>query len=444
MPWAKQQHPRTSAANAWGVLAADPEHHLVFVPTTAPSPDFYGGYRPGDDRDANSIVALNADTGKKVWAYQLIHHDVWDYDVASEPLLFEFHGIPAVAIAPKTGVVFVFNRLTGEPIYPITEQPVPQDGAPGERLSPTQPFSSLPPLNPLRIDGWQLPGHDAIGETDCRSRLSGLRYDGIFTPPTLQGSVQFPGSLGGVNWSSMSFDPATGILYANTDGSAYAIQLLPRTLSLLHRAAFWYAASGLSLLIAIALRQRWVVSAILALVAVGCIVAAFCLKPSARFSFKPNHDLVNSPDSIGEVSLNLGAPYKIFRRVLEDRYGRPCTPMPWGATAALDLNTGNLRWRKPLGTLIAGEHTGTVNYGAPIVTAGGLLFTAATSEPLLRAIDKTTGEELWRGKIPVPAQSTPMTYMYLGQQYVVVDAGGHGGLGTPLGDFVIAFALPRP
>ncbi|HEX4809847.1 MAG TPA: PQQ-binding-like beta-propeller repeat protein, partial [Bryobacteraceae bacterium] len=159
MPWAEQQHPRTSAANAWGVLAADPEHHLVFVPTTAPSPDFYGGYRPGDDRDANSIVALNADTGKKVWAYQLIHHDVWDYDVASEPLLFEFHGIPAVAITPKTGVVFVFNRLTGEPIYPITERPVPQDGAPGEHLSPTQPFSSLPPLNPLRIDTSQMPGH---------------------------------------------------------------------------------------------------------------------------------------------------------------------------------------------------------------------------------------------------------------------------------------------
>jgi quinoprotein glucose dehydrogenase len=134
----------------------------------------------------------------------------------------------------------------------------------------------------------------------------------------------------------------------------------------------------------------------------------------------------------------------IYRRVLEDRYGKPCTPTPWGATAALDLNTGKLLWRKPLGTLIAGEHTGTVNYGAPIVTAGGLLFTAASSQPLLRAIDKNTGEELWTGKIPVPAQSTPMTYMYLGRQYVVVDAGGHGGLGTTLGDSVIAFALPRP
>jgi len=440
LPWAEQQHPRTSAANAWGVLAADPEHHLVFVPTTAPSPDFYGGYRPGDDRDANSIVALNTDTGKKVWAYQLIHHDVWDYDVASEPLLFEFHGIPAVAVAPKTGVVFVFNRLTGEPLYPITERPVPQDGVPGERLSPTQPFSSLA-LNPLHIDTSQLPGHDPVGEADCRARMNGLRYDGIFTPPTLQGSVQFPGSLGGVNWSSMSLDPATGILYANTDGSAYDIQLRRRP-SRLRKPGFWYVASGLFLLIAILLRRRPAVSAIPALVAICCVVVALHFK-SSQYSFRPYHDMVNSPDSVGELSANLGAPYMIYRRVLEDRYGRPCTPTPWGATAALDLNTGKLLWRKPLGTLIAGQHTGTVNYGAPIATAGGLLFTAASSEPLLRAIDKNTGEELWTGKIPVSAQSTPMTYMYRGRQYVVVAAGGHGGLGTQLGDSVIAFALPR-
>ncbi|HEV2619842.1 MAG TPA: PQQ-binding-like beta-propeller repeat protein, partial [Acidobacteriaceae bacterium] len=148
LPWAAAQSPRTGAGNAWGVLAADPAHNLVFVPTGAAAPDFWGGLRPGDDKDANSLVALDARTGQKVWAFQLIHHDVWDYDVASEPLLFDFqHRIPAVAIAAKTGILFVLNRLTGQPLWPIEERPVPRNGAPGDILSPTQPFSSLPPLN---------------------------------------------------------------------------------------------------------------------------------------------------------------------------------------------------------------------------------------------------------------------------------------------------------
>ncbi len=214
LPWAMGRTPRTGAGNAWGVLAADPAHNLVFVPTGSASPDFWGGFRIGDDKDADSLVALDGRTGKKVWAFQLIHHDVWDYDVASEPLLFDFQNrIPAVAIAAKTGIVFVFNRLTGEPLWPIEERSVPQKVAPGDRLSPTQPFSALPPLNPLSFDTHQLTGLSGEDLRNCSAKLATLRYDGIFTPPGVKrGTLQFPGSTaGGVNLGlDVILDPTTG------------------------------------------------------------------------------------------------------------------------------------------------------------------------------------------------------------------------------------------
>jgi len=446
LPWAAMQHPRTGAGNAWAVIAADPVNNLVFLPTGAPSPDFYGGLRPGDNKDANSVVALDARTGKKVWAFQLIHHDVWDYDLASEPLLFEFQGhIPAVVVAAKPGMLFVLNRLTGEPLYPVEERSVPATDVPGEHLSATQPFSSLPPLNPITLDSSRLAVEGVPAE--CVAKLSKLRYDGIFTPPSLQGSLQYPGSLGGVNWGSMSFDPQAGVLYANTNRSAYEVRLVPQ-LSTLRQLVqvkeLWLAVAILVVILGLigSVRRRGFLPAAIGIASAGVLllIGSLFANPE-RFSFQRNHNMVNSPDAVGELSPNTGAPYRVFRRVLQDNEGRPCTPQPWGATVAMDLNAGKLLWEKPLGTLIAGEHTGTVGFGAPIVTAGGLLFTAASSEPLLRAIDKTTGEEVWAGKLPVPAQSTPMTYTLHGRQFVVVDAGGHGGLGTPLGDSVVAFAL---
>ncbi len=438
LPWSAAQRPRTSAGNAWSVIAADVQHGLVYVPTGAPSPDFYGGLRPGDNRDANSIVALDARTGRKVWAFQLVHHDVWDYDVAAEPLLFDFHGTPAVAVAAKTGILFVLNRLTGEPLAPVEERAVPQDGVAGEKLSPTQPFSSLPTINALTFDPRQLTG-------SCGAQLRKLRYDGIFTPPTLRGTLQYPGSLGGVNWGSMSLDPTTGVLYANTNGSAYEIRLVKRpglVAQTMRMLWVWITAAVLLLIAGVSLRRR-LFPGITAMVAACVLIACgFYFQRDDAFHFERRHNMANSPDSIGELSANSGAPYQTYRRVLQDDAGRPCTPQPWGSTGGVDLAAGKLLWRKPLGTLIAGEHTGTVNFGAPIVTAGGLLFTAASAEPLLRAIDKATGEEVWTGRLPVPAQSTPMTYMAGGRQFVVIAAGGHGGLGTPLGDSVVAFALP--
>ena len=446
IPWAMNQTPRTGAGNAWAVLAADPKHNLVYVPTGAPSPDFWGGFRIGDDRDANSLVALDATTGKKVWAYQLIHHDVWDYDLASEPLLFTYKNrIPAVAISPKTGVVFVFNRLTGEPLYPIEERPVPRGSVPGEHLSPTQPFSSLPPLNPLTFDIHSLTGLTSESLKVCSAKFAKLRYDGIYTPPGMdRGTLQFPGGLGGVNWGSMAFDPRSGTLYANTNRTAYEIRLIPQPThlnSLIYHRKLWAGLALFALLIGAAARRRANPGLVAILAAVALLGTSLYINTLAHFTYIRHHNMVNSPDSVGEVSPNLGAPYQIFRRVLEDQDQRPCTPQPWGATTALNLDTGKIVWEKPLGTLVAGEHTGTVNFGSPIVTAGGQLFTARTFEPLLRAIDETTGEEVWTGKLPVPAQSTPMTYIFRGKQFVVVSAGGHGGLGTPLGDSVVAFAL---
>jgi len=438
MPWADAQHPRSGGGNAWSVLAADTARGIVYVPTGAPSPDFYGGLRRGDNRDANSLVALDARTGKKLWAFQLVHHDVWDYDTASEPLLFEFQDrIPAVAIAPKTGMLFVLNRLTGEPLFPVEEKTVPKSDVPGEELSPTQPYSSIGTVNATAIDFAHLNG------PGCEKKLRSLRYEGMFTPPSLRGTLQFPGSLGGVNWGSMSIDPETNTLFVNTNGSAYEIQLRPQynMAQLLLRFRFFYfgIASVLFVIsILFAVKRRGLRPAIRGLV-LACIIATFGQIVSDPDSVNFSHD--NSPDARGETLPNEGAPYRIFRRVLNDDNGQPCTQQPWGSTTAINLNTGTHLWQKPLGTLIPGQHTGTVNFGAPIVTAGGLLFTAATSEPLLRAIDKTTGEEVWTGKLPVPAQSTPMTYTINGRQFIVIAAGGHGGLGTPLGDSVVAFAL---
>jgi quinoprotein glucose dehydrogenase len=436
MPWAKNQAIRTGGGNTWSIISADAEHGLVYLPTGSPSPDFYGGMRPGDDKDADSVVALNASTGKKVWAFQAVHHNLWDYDVASQPLLFEYQNrIPAVAITTKMGMVFVLNRLTGEPIFPIEERPVPQSDVPGETTSPTQPFSSIPPLFPLFLHAGDLAGHTLADAKSCAAQISALRNEGIYTPPSLHGSLLYPGSLGGVNWGSPAFDPETGTLYVNANHHAFRTKLIPRW-----RYEFdqitgswenWIYAS-LSLLFVLLLLRRslkpgWMGGVVVFVLAVtGTIVA---LKPAQRQHFGT------------ETAPQRKAPYAVERSPLTDGHGLPCTPMPWGKMSAVNLNTGTLLWERPLGTMVKGAETGSLNLGGPMVTAGGLVFTAAVREPVLRAYDKASGKLVWTGQLPVPAQSTPMTYVLDGKQYVVVAAGGHGGFGTPQGDSLVAFAL---
>jgi len=388
IPWAEKQKPRTGAANAWGVLAADEVRGLVFIPTGSASPDFYGGGRPGDNANANSVVALRAATGELVWSFQVVHHDLWDYDVAGQPSLLDFHGRPAVAVTTKMGNVFVLDRETGKPLHPVEERPVPQSDVPGEKTWPTQPFSSFPPLVPQKIgtdDAW---GLTEEGRAQCRALISSLRAEGMFTPPSLRGSLFVPGNAGGVNWGSAAIDPERGLLIANTNRLPFAVRLIPRE------------------------------------------------KLASEYADAKRNRLQ------GEFGRQMGAPYAMYREpLLGGPWRVPCTNPPWGAIVALDLKKSKLLWETPLGSLAPGLPPGSFNLGGPIVTAGGLVFTAAAKDPFLRAFDVETGHEIWKAELPASAQATPMTYALESKQYVVICAGGHGKLGTKLGDAVVAFSL---
>ncbi len=411
LPWAASRHPVSGSGGVWSVISADPKLGLIYLPTGSPSVDFYAVNRPGDDRDANSVVALNAATGKRVWAFQTVHHDIWDYDIAAEPLLFTFRGkIPAVAITTKTGMVFVLDRRNGAPLFPVVERPVPQSDVAGEQTSPTQPFSSLPTLAPLSFTADQVGGINDDEKKFCHDKVAKLVNKGIFTPIGLKTTLLYPGSIGGVNWGSAAFDPETGILYANVNRLAFVTRLVPREEVAFSKTRLGHWHDKLALL--------------------------FDNTTAGHPGFRP-------PDAEGaEMNTQYDTPYFLYRQPLLSHSGLPCTPQPWGEMVAMDLNQGVKLWAKPLGTMSPGQKTGSVSVGGPIVTHGGLIFSAATVEPVLRAFDSHTGDEVWQAKLPNTAQSTPMTYQINGRQYVVICAGGHASLGGSLGDSVIAFALP--
>jgi len=393
--WSPEAASVTGAANAWGVLSADPAHHIVYVPTGSASPDFFGGDRPGDDRWANSLVALDADTGRIVWARQLIHHDLWDYDLAAQPVLAELDHdgktIPAVIQATKTGMIFTFNRLTGQPVFPITERPVPTDGVPGENPSPTQPFPAAPPplvrQKPVTpSDAWGLTYWDELW---CRDSIKNFHSEGIFTPPSLKGSIEMPGYAGGVEWGGLAFDPHNQIAVVNTNDLPMLVALVPRD------------------------------------------------QLGAQYKSGAYKDW--------DFSRMAGTPYAMRRRAFMSPLGIPCVKPPWGELTAVDMKHGTILWKVPLGvTPHLHFNVGVPNMGGPIVTAGGLVFIAATMfDDSIRAFDLKTGKVLWKYHLPAGGQATPMTYAVNGRQYVVIVAGGHGGLGTRRGDYVIAFALPH-
>jgi quinoprotein glucose dehydrogenase len=450
LPWAQQQKVRTGAGNTWGVISADPALGLVYLPTGSAAPDIYGGLRPGDDRDANSLVALDAATGKKVWAFQVVHHDVWDYDIASEPILFMWRGsVPAIAVTTKMGMIFLLDRRTGEPLVPVEERPVPQGGAPGEQLSPTQPFQNIPALAPLEIHDLSVSTFHRSPEDEafCRKQFAELRYDGLYTPPTLAGSIAYPGNLGGVNWGGAALDPATGILYADTNRLASATRLVRRHSweiysgkleDLLFSITLW-AALILAAVVFDSLRRRRLRAGRATLVAVLACVGVF--GGSAVHDFFSPPQKVLMLDHFGyELSPQRKSPYYIERHPLLDGSGHNCTPAPWGGITAVNLNTLTKVWEKPLGTMVPGQATGVVNFGGPIVTASGLVFTGAAEDPWLRVFDAATGQELRKFALPLPGIATPMTYTLDGVQYVVIAAGGHGD-GSALGDAMVAFAV---
>jgi quinoprotein glucose dehydrogenase len=388
IPWATASNPHTGAGNAWSTISVDSEHDLVFIPTGSASPDYFGGLRLGDNKWANSVVALRASTGEFVWGFQVVHHDLWDYDVASQPTLFTWKdGTPAVVINTKMGHVFVLNRLTGAPLLPLEERPVPQTDIPGEKTSPTQPFSTIS-LVPEKIALEDLWGKSPEDLKWCQEKLKASRSEGIFTPPSLKGSVGYPGNVGGVNWGSAAYDPQSHLMFANTNRLIAWNKLIPR----------------------------------------------------AEYDTQTKTDQDNRV--YGEFGEQRGAAFGLYRTFLFSPGGTPCNAPPWGTTAAVDLFTGKIIWNVPLGSFAPGQHSGTINLGGPMVTAGGLVFTSATMDNIIRAFDSQTGKELWQFELPAGGQATPMTYSFKGKQYVVVSAGGHGKLGTKQGDSVLAFALP--
>ena len=378
------------AANAWSIFSTDAARDLVFVPVGSASPDFYGGERLGDDRYANSVVALKASTGTLVWAFQVVHHDLWDYDVPAQPTLFTLRrggdSIPAVAVATKMGHLFILDRRTGKPLFPVEERPVPPSDVPGEVASPTQPFP--PPA--FRLAPESLAAADAFGATDsmraaCRARIAGLRFQGVFTPPSLTGTIIWPGNIGGMNWSGVSVDQARGILIAPTNRLAMVVRLIPR----------------------------------------DSLHSAFMAQPDLEY---------------GRQS---GTPYAMSR----DNLGL-CTPPPWGALTAVDLNAGTMMWQVPLGTMPQmasapnSGASGSIQLGGALITASGLVFIAGTFDQHLRAFDIETGKEVWSAALPAAAHALPMTYEADSRQYVVIAAGGHDRLHTTMGDYVLAYTLP--
>jgi quinoprotein glucose dehydrogenase len=401
--WKNKSAGRTGAANAWSVIVADPARNLVFVPTSSPSPDYYGGERLGDNLFADSVVALRADTGARVWHFQTVHHDLWDYDVASPPVLFDWRKdgrtVAAVGVASKTGHLFVLDRETGTPLVPVEERPVPKSDVPGEDASPTQPF----PTAPRSLARTSLKAEEAWGFTDedrawCRDRVSQLRSDGFFTPPSPRGTLVIPGNIGGMAWGGIAHDRANGLLIMPVNNLAAEVYLIPRD-------------------------------------------QVADVRKTGRLS----GDFEHAPQE--------GTPYALARRLLlGPKTLLPCTPPPWGTLAAVRAQTGEIAWQVPLGQFPGTEKIpgaaewGSVALGGPIATAGGLVFTAGTLEAAIYAFDVRSGQRLWKGTLPTSARSTPMTYLARdGRQYVVISAGGHGAqIGPPLGDHVVAFALPKP
>jgi quinoprotein glucose dehydrogenase len=382
-------------ANVWAPMSVDEERGLVFLPTGSASPDFWGGKRPGNNEHANSIVALRAETGELAWSFQTVHHDLWDYDVPAQPTLARIDtgdGMRDVVIQPtKQGFLFVLDRDTGKPVWPVEERSVPQGGAAGEALSPTQPFPThVPVLVPQTISPDDVFGLIPFRDRAvCREQFSAARNEGLYTPPSTRGTILFPFTGGGVNWGGAAFDPVRQILYANTSRAVHIVKLIARA-------------------------------------------------DAENFKPPPGHDF----------GAQRGAPFAMTRAVATSPLGMPCNKPPWGVLVAVDLKAGKILWQSSVGTAEDRAPFGIAfNWGTPLsngvlITAGGLVFTGAL-DAYLRAFDARSGAELWQGRLPVPGVANPMTYSWKGEQYVVIAAGGHSEAGSSIGDSVAAFRLAR-
>lgn len=474
--WPPDAYTYTGGANSWAGMSLDVERGIVFVPTGSAAFDYYGGDRAGDNLFANTLLALDARTGRRIWHFQFVKHDVWDRDLPAPPnlVVIERDGelIPAVAQITKSAHIYVLHRETGEPLFPIEEIDAPRSTALGEVTAPKQPLPTLPaPFGRQRLTETMLYAPDQragianlVSSAERPSDLTVLELfrrvtsGGQFVPPDTAGVIVFPGLDGGGEWGGAAVDPTRGVIYANGSEMAWIVQLeridpemgrgeaiFRMNCARCHGAVTEGVAVGPSLA---GLRDRMSPDSATSVIRFGR--AAMPAHP--QFSPEELSDLVvylsdpnSEPQATPEETGRLPYGLSILGRFLDGR-GKPVVEPPWGTLNAIDLNTGATLWRVPLGndeTIDDPDHpvTGTENYGGPIVTAGGLVFIAATNDEKIRAFHARTGEQLWEAPLPAGGYATPATYEVDGRQYVVIAAGG-GKMGTPSGDQYVAFALP--
>ncbi|MFM0306757.1 glucose/quinate/shikimate family membrane-bound PQQ-dependent dehydrogenase [Paraburkholderia sp. RL17-383-BIF-A] len=392
-----------NSPNSWAPSAYDAKLDLIYLPMGVTTPDIWGGNRTAlQERYASGLLALHASTGKLAWFYQTAHHDLWDMDQPSQPTLADITGkdgktVPVVYAPAKTGNLFVLDRRTGALVVPAPETPVPQGAAPGDHVSPTQPFSDLTfrPKNLLTdADMW---GATMFDQLVCRVMFHKLRYEGTFTPPSLQGTLVFPGNLGMFEWGGIAVDTDRQLAIANPIALPFVSRLIPR---------------------------------------------------GPGNPTEPEPGAKGSGTEAG-IQPQYGLPYGVTLNPFLSPLGLPCKQPAWGYISAIDLKTNEIVWKKRIGTVRDSSpiplpfKMGMPMLGGPIVTAGGVAFIGATADNYIRGFDVNNGKEVWRARLPAGGQATPMSYSIDGRQYILIAAGGHGSFGTKLGDYVIAYALPQ-
>jgi quinoprotein glucose dehydrogenase len=392
-----EQDKTTGTSNVWASMSVDPDTGMVYLPVSSPSPNFYGGDRKAPIPLATSITALDSETGKVVWSRQLVHHDLWDYDTNSAPVLVDIkrdgQTIPALVQSSKQGFLYVLDRRTGEPIYPIEERPTPKSDVPGEEAAATQPYETTP--EPTVGDRW--PGVSRVADIAslgyCSRLLSHLRDDGRFTPPSVngEGTLVFPATAGGVEWGGGAYDPQTGVYVVNSSDTVQIEKLLPRE--------------------------------------------------------EYNKEAKGKGESAGYYPME-GSPYGLRLTDFLNPIGMPCWNPPYGTLSAYDLSSGKMLWREPFGEVqkwgfYMPKSWGSVTIGAPLVTGSGLIFIGASMDSRVRAIDVKSGAELWQANVDAPAVAMPITYTYQGRQFVVFVAGGNSILTPAVSDQIVAYALPK-
>jgi quinoprotein glucose dehydrogenase len=470
--WPADAWQRIGAANNWAGMAVDEQRGLVFVPTGSAAFDFWGGNRHGANLYANSLIALRADTGERVWHFQFVHHDLWDRDLPTAPVLGTItrHGrrLDVVMQATKTGELFVFDRATGSPVHPIEEVPVPPSTLTGEVAWPTQPRASIA-FSRQEFSAATITARTPEARAYVEQQLLGARPFHKWQPPSVEGTLVFPGFDGGAEWGGQAFDPATGTFFVNSNDMAWITHMLPidRTKETTQvargRRAYQVncaachgvtregdAARTIPGLLGIDTRQTRAAVADVVAYGRGQMPVYAWLPEDVRsdivaylFGDAPKEGPKTVDDGLPEI------PYVFsgYTRLLDDK-GYPGITPPWGSLTAIDVGTGTITWQVTLGDRPEARGpkdppTGTENYGGPAITAGGVLFIGATNDEKFRAFDMKSGRRLWEVALPAGGYATPATYVVDGRQYVVIAAGG-GKMGTKSGDTYVAYALPEP